>query len=695
LVADYACALVRIKLHEAHAPEIVEPDPSTVADFQRCFMSDLPLEYEFDSFRIDRVKRLLLRDGKPIPLNSKSFDTLLALVERHGQVINKDDLMKALWPDTSVEENNITQQISVVRKALGERAGEHRYVVTVPGRGYSFVADVREQCNGNTNLIVEEHTRGSITVDVEEEQGNGVLVSSPPNGGFIRQQNVKYVPLNPKVQSARKKSVWALLLIALVMVSLGSVLVWRRWFGAAHKTDVKRSIAVLPFKSLNNDPATDYLGTGMSDTLIAKLSNIQQISVRPTSAVIKYSVQPTDAQTVGRELGVDSVLEGTVQSVGERVRVTVQLINVQDRNPLWAQSFSERLTDIFDLQDTISEQVAQTMLLKLNGDEQRQLRKRDTNSLEAYREYLEGRFFWNKRNEEGLRKSVEHFNRAISIDQSYAKAYAGLADSYIVITYYGATSVSYESAKAAAVKALEIDNTLAEAHTSLAVIKSVYDHDDRGAETEFTKAIQLNPNYATAHHWYSDYLAMRDRQTEALAEIKRAQELDPLSPVINTTLGEQLHYSRQYDEAIVQLRRTLELEPNFAPAHYTLGLVLEQKGMFDQAISEFQKALVLSGTTLGISAALAHTYALSGQKAEARRILKVLLGQQTASAPYDVAMVYQGLGEKEQAIDWLRKLKDKKADLVLLLRSDPRLDGLRSDSRFKEIFQKDFKDANS
>jgi TolB-like protein/Flp pilus assembly protein TadD len=445
---------------------------------------------------------------------------------------------------------------------------------------------------------------------------------------------------------------------------------------------------VLPFKSLNSDSANDYLGTGMSDTLIAKLSNIHQISVRPTSTVIKYAGQSQDAQTIGRELGVDSVLEGTVQKAGDRVRVTVQLVNVQDRHPLWAQSYDEKITDIFTLQDVISEQVAQTMLVKLNVDEQRQLSKRETENVEAYQEYLRGRYFWNKRNEEGLKKSLERFQHAIALDPDYAQAYAGLADTYTLIAHYRikpyAQDEAFQKGRAAATHALYIDDTLAEAHTSLAFIKTYYDHDDSGAGSEFRRAIELNPNYATAHHWYSEYLAMRGQEQEAMIEIRRAQELDPLSPIINTTLGERLYLARRYDEAIRQLQKTVEIAPDFGAAHYTLGLAFEQKGMYEEAIFELRKASEMSGNSQNVLASLGHTLALAGQKGAAHRILDELLAKDDP-VPYAIAVVYQGLGEKQQTIGWLKKVKDKKDALDMMLKLDPRLDNLRDDPRFQGL----------
>jgi tetratricopeptide (TPR) repeat protein len=395
-----------------------------------------------------------------------------------------------------------------------------------------------------------------------------------------------------------------------------------------------------------------------------------------------------DAQSIGLELGVDSVLEGTVQQAGGRVRVTVQLLNVRDRAPIWAQSFDEQLTDIFAVQDAISEQVVRAMLVKLSGTEQQQLRARETENVEAYQEYLRGRYFWNKRDEEGLKKSLEHFQQAINLDSSYGQAYAGLADAYTLIAHYHIRPYvpedSFQKGKAAATKALSIDEKLAEAHASLAFVKSYYENDAKGAENEFARAIELNPNYATAHHWYSEYLMIQGREPEAMTEIVRAQQLDPLSPVINTTLGERLYLARRYDEAIAQLRKTLEFAPDFGPAHFSLGLVYEQKGMYKEAISELHKAEDTSLKGQYISASLGHIYASAGQKDEAHRVLSGLLAEKEPT-PYALALIYQGLGNKQQSIGWLKRVKDEKTTLRLMLKHDPRLDGLRSEPTFQQL----------
>jgi TolB-like protein/DNA-binding winged helix-turn-helix (wHTH) protein/Tfp pilus assembly protein PilF len=629
--------------------------------------------YEFGPFRIDPLKRLLLRDGEVVVLTSKVFDTLLVLVEHKGQVLHKDELMRRLWPDTVVEENNLTQQISVLRKALGERAGEHRYIVTVPGRGYSFVSEVREVCDEDADLILEERTRSLITINVEEEQP---CAQAHPYAAAPRR-----LPAAMRVAARPRVFLLALSLIGLTLALL-TLFTYRRLTDSARRAVAPpKSIAVLPFKSLNAGAHDDILSAGMSDTLIAKLSNVHQLTVRPTSSIIKYAGAQPDTLAAGRELGVDSVLEGTVQRAGDRVRVTVQLLDVRAGRPLWAQSFDEELRDIFVVQDAISQQVAEAMLTRLNGDEQQRLRKHDTDSVAAYQAYLRGRYFWNKRNAEGLRKSVVYFQQAIDTDPSYAVAYAGLADAYnLLVGYHLAEKSSAESiqrAKAAAIKALEIDETLAEAHTSLAAIKFNFDMDHAGAEREYLRAIELNPNYATAHHWYADFLSMMNRPAAAMVEIKRAQELDPLSPIINTTLGEHLYYLRRYDEAVAQLRKTLEIDPNFYLAHYFLGLSYEQKGLYAEAIAELQQARNLaSNNATMMLAALGHTYAVSGRKHEARQTLNELL-KLNDPAPYAIATVYIGLGEKQQASVWLQKVPGAEAEW--LLRTDPRLDSLRSD----------------
>jgi DNA-binding winged helix-turn-helix (wHTH) protein/TolB-like protein/Flp pilus assembly protein TadD len=659
--------------------------------------------YDFGPYRVDALKRLLLREGEPVPLTSKVFDTLFMLVSRSGEVLEKNELMTSLWPDRFVEENNLTQNISVLRKALGENRSEHRYIVTIPGRGYSFVAPVREVCAGTDDAPVSSLTdnAGILALGHTLEPANGAderyalkrngepeaKRASPSNG---RTSLVANPTAQPRDRASYRRGLIAL---SVLLVGIVAVLSYLWVANRANRTTqpaAPGSIAVLPFKLLGNEASDEYLGSGMADALITKLSNIRQISVRPTSAVIKYAARPdTDPLAAGRELGVDSVLEGTIQRSGDRVRVTVQLTSVRESKPLWAHSFDERFTDIFTVQDSISAQVAEALTLKLTGEEQRLLAKRYTDNVEAYQSYLRGRYFLSKRSEEGSRRAIAYFTEAIEKEPDYALAYAGLADAYSVLGFYEfgtlAPEENYQRAKTAAMRALELDETLAEAHTSLALAKVDVEHDAAGAEREYRRAIELNPNYATAHHWYSDFLAAMDRQDEAMAEIKRAIELDPLSLVINVTLGERLFYTRRYDEALIQLHKTLELDESFGLTHYLLGLTLEQKGMYEEAIASFNRARELSGDSPFIMAALGHTFAVSGKRGEAQRLLVELkeLSRRRKVSPYDIATIYTGLGERAQAFEWLQKLY--KTQTRHMLRSDPRMDSLRPDPRYQEL----------
>ncbi|HKE55471.1 MAG TPA: winged helix-turn-helix domain-containing protein [Pyrinomonadaceae bacterium] len=645
--------------------------------------------YEFGPFRVDALKRVLWRDGEPVQLTSKSLDTLLILVSQPGEIVTKDDLMKAVWPDTVVEENNLTQQISMLRKALGEKVGEHRYLVTVPGRGYCFVAEVRvtDNCDltlvpdsrevnlvsgkRDLNLVVEQHLSSHITIDVDKRQ----------------EQPAALIHFPRRVFRSRVVVSASLGLSLLVLLAYG--ITWRRARQAESRSG-PRSIAVLPFKPINSDPANVYLSTGMADALITRLSNLRQISVRPTSTIFKYADQQPNAQMIGRELAVDSVLEGTVQKLDQRVRVSVQLVEVRSGTPIWAQTFDQEMNDIFSLQDAISEQVAQSMTVQLNGADREHIRKRSTENLAAYQAYLAGRYFWNQRNEEGLTKSLTHFQSAITLDANYAEAYTGLADAYTVAVAYHCPmdpAEAMQKARAAAVKAISINDQLAEAHASLAMIKTRSDHDFAGAETEYRRAIELNPDYATAHHWYSEFLAMSGRESEALTEIQAANVLDPLSPVIGTTLAERLFYARRYDEAIAQLRKTLDVSPEFRSAHFVMGLALEQKGMLDEAITELQKSRVSTTNDAFVDASLGHSYALAGRVAEARRILHQLLALKD-SEPFEIAMLYQGLGQKQQALDWIERIESREGELSMMLRLDPRFDSVRSEPRFQKVLTK-------
>lgn len=457
------------------------------------------------------------------------------------------------------------------------------------------------------------------------------------------------------------------------------------------------SLAVLPFKPLVAESRDEALELGMADALITRLSHLRQIHVLPTSSVRKYAALEQDPLAAGRELKVDSVLDGSLQRVGDRIRVTVQLVRVKDGSALWAETFDEKFSDIFAIEDSISRRVVTGLMLTLTGEEKKQLTKRYTENTEAHQLYLKGRYYWNKRTEEGLKKGIEYFNQAIEKDPGYALAYAGLADCYWLMGSGAAwlsPLVGASKGKAAALKALQIDETVAEAHTSLAAITLFYDWDWSGAEQQFKRAIELNPRYATAHHWYAFYLTLMGRPDEGIAEIKRAQELDPLSLIISTDFGFLLYFARRYDEAMEQLRNVIEMDPHFTTAHVRLGQVYEQKAMYEEAVAEFQKAVTLSpeGSYLYLARTyvLARTYALLGNRDEAVRILHeaTKLSKKRHISPYAIALIYAGLGEKDRAFAWLERAYAERSNWLVGLKVDPRVDNLRSDPRFAELLRR-------
>lgn len=452
-----------------------------------------------------------------------------------------------------------------------------------------------------------------------------------------------------------------------------------------------RSIAVLPFSMIGAEPDDEYLGLGIADALITRLSNIRKIIMRPTSAVRKYISHEQDLIELGQKLSVDAVLEGSIQRRGEYIRITAQLVSVRSETILWAEKFNEKFTDIFAVEDSISEQVAGALILKLTSEDKRWLTKRYTEDVEAYQAYLKGRYFWNKRTGEGIKKGVEYFRQAIEIDPLYALAYAGLADSYNVLGIHSASPPKemFPKAKAAAVKALEIDDTLAEAHTSLAFVLHRFDWAWTEAEREFQRALALNPDYATIHHWYGNYLMTMGRQVEAMEEMKLAQRLDPLSLIIDGNIGNLLYFMRRYDRAIKHFQKMLEMDANFYGTHSNLGCVYEQKGMYGEAIAEFEKALMLDDN-LSTRAWLGHAYAIAGKISEAQGVINDLRERAKSRyiSPYDMAMIYIGLREQEQAFAWLDKAFEDRNDSLVWLKFDPRLDSIRTDSRFINLVQR-------
>jgi DNA-binding winged helix-turn-helix (wHTH) protein/TolB-like protein len=629
--------------------------------------------YEFGPFRLDRIERLLLRDGRAVQLAPKVFDTLVALVENGGHLVTKDDLMSTVWPDAFVEDGTLTRNISDLRKALGEVQGGERYIETVPRHGYRFSAPVSVVAQDPAPLIIEKHTRSRVITreDVEPE----IL---PPGVEIIRQRNR---PLR------RMLAVPLLLLVA-----VAAAFVAYRYVATKSRVAPVRSIAVLPFTSFGEERGDEYLELGMADALITRLTNVKNIVVRPSSSVLKYNQPGRDAMVVGRELGVDAVLEGQIQRSGEQVRVTAQLVSMKEGVPLWAETFDVRFTDIFAMQDSISQQLVETLALNLSGEERKQLTRRYTENTDAYEAYIRGRFWWNKRYDEGFRKAIDYFNQAIAIDPNYALAYAGLADCYAILSPYNVSKPeeSFPKAKAAVTRALEIDERLVEARTSLAHITWMYDWDWAGAEREFRRAIDINPNYATAHEWYSVFLSAMGRHDEAIRTAKQAYQLEPLSLAIIRDLARAYYHARQYDEAIATYLKAIELDPRHYRYNSWLELAYVQKGSYDQAVEVYLKAMNIIGADAKEKASLEKAYRANGWQGYCRRRLELMQehSDRFFVIPYNMARASALVGEKTEALAWLEKAYADHSDHLVLLKVDPIFDPLRPDPRFADLIRR-------
>jgi serine/threonine-protein kinase len=512
------------------------------------------------------------------------------------------------------------------------------------------------------------------------------VISTSPGLSLAHASSAEYI-----VGEIKRHKIAALLaVVALVLAIVGLAAYFR-----ARNTEVAiDSIAVLPLENRSAEADTDYLSDGLAESLIYRLSQLPNLKVSPTSSVFRYKGKEIDPVKVGQELGVSAVLSGRIVQRGDNLTISAELIDVRHNKLLWGEQYERKMSDLLATQREIAREIVEKLKLKISGEE-KGLAKHYTENNEAYQLYLRGRFYWNKRTQEGMQKSLEYFQQAIERDPSFALAYSGLADAYDLLGASDATgdmspNEAMPKAKAAALKALEIDDTLAEPHVSLAHVKYYYDRDWAVAEREYKRAIELNPNYPIAHSWYAVYLMSAGRFDEALAQIRRAQELDPLSLPTNMALGWVLLNARQYDQGVEQLRKTLEMDPNFILAHHRLGLIYEQQGKYDEAIAEFRQVLNLSaGKPLGI-ASLAHAYALSGKRAEAQKALAELqeMSKQRYVSPASIAIIFAALGDKDQAFAWLEKAAKARDVMLARLKVDPRFDSLRSDPRFADLMRR-------
>jgi TolB-like protein/DNA-binding winged helix-turn-helix (wHTH) protein/Tfp pilus assembly protein PilF len=623
----------------------------------------------FAGFELNLKTGELREDGVAIRLQPQPTLILTLLASRPGNLVTREEIQQRVWgTETFIDfDTSLNSAIRQIRHALKDNTGSPRFIETVPRRGYRFLAPLEKVENNGSGPAV---------------QPSAVLDHST-----TREQE-------PLVPAIKPRPWWrAKWLLAAGGTALAALLVVAIWFtlfrGRGEAID---SVAVLPFVNASTDSDTEYLSDGITETLIGQLSQVPQLKVMARSTVVRYKDSNIDPQKVGRDLNVRAVLTGRVSQRGDTLTISMELIDVRDGSELWGGRYNRKLTEILAVQEDIAHEVTGKLRLRLAGEEEKRLAAHVTQNAEAYELYLKGRYHWNKRTPDGIQKAIDSFQQAIVKDPNYALAYAGLADCYHVPANPLRPKEKMPLAKAAATKALQLDDTLVEAHTTLARVLFAYDWNWPAAEKEFKRAIELNPRYAPAHQWYGGYLSATGRFREADAEKQRALELEPLSLIINFEVGLASYFSRDYDHAIDRFQKTLELDANFPPPYTFLAAAYEQKGMFEEAITASQRAVtVTQGPPNALAmAGLAHVYAASGKKTEARRILAELqkLSEHKYVPATDKALIYAGLDEKDKSFAWLDKAYQEHSFTLSNLKIEPRFDPLRSDPRFADMLRR-------
>jgi TolB-like protein/DNA-binding winged helix-turn-helix (wHTH) protein/Flp pilus assembly protein TadD len=629
----------------------------------------IPERVRFGVYEVDLRTSELRKEGVKIKLHHQPFQVLVLLLEHPGELVTREELHRKLWTsDTFVDfEVGLNTSIKKLRQALNDSAESPRYVETLPRRGYRFIAPVEEISNSKAELAPEPYKART-----EQERSD----------------------LPPTVAS--KSSVWRsrrwMLGGAVAFVILAAMLVWgnqeewlrQHWAGEARHQI--RSIAVLPLENLSGDPGQEYFADGMTDALITDLAQISSLKVISRTSVMRYKGTRKPLLEISKELNVDGIVEGTVFRSADRLRVDAQLIEARSDRHFWARSYEREVGDAVALQTDLAQAIANEIQAKLTPQEQARLLRTESVDPQTYELYLRGRYFWNKRTDASLQKSIDYFQQAIERNPQYAPAYAAMAEAY-VIRYDLSPEERSSKAKAAARAALQIDDSLAEAHNALAASLCWYDWDWGDAEKEFQRALTLNPNYAFAHQWYAQYLRTMGRQDAAIEELKRAQELDPLSLEIASGSG---RYGKQYDLIIEKNQKKLELDPNFPGAYMELGRAYALKGMYRDAIAAYEKARDLSGGAPGALTGLGYTYAVCGKRAEALEILGELkaLSKRKYVSPSSLALIYVGLGEKDLAFDWLEKAVTDHSIPLPQLETVEEWASLRPDPRYRELLNR-------
>jgi DNA-binding winged helix-turn-helix (wHTH) protein/TolB-like protein/Flp pilus assembly protein TadD len=609
----------------------------------------------FAGFHLDAERRVLRRGGEIVRLPPKAVELLIVLFRNRGEVVTKGELLDEVWDGTFVEESVLSNNIYILRKTLAELGTGKDLIKTVPRRGYCFVAEQSVESKNETELVVERHVFGQ---DPAGEISGRISDSSPRNDR------------TPPVVEFLKDSD-------------------RQLFGSTN------SIAVLPLVNDSGDPDLDYLSDGIAESLIDNLSYLPRLRVIARTTVFRYKSPGSDRfspQQIGAELDVEAIVTGRIRLFKNDLSIKIELVRTADAAQLWGENYRREFDDILDIQAEIAREIADKLQLKLSTRETKLIVRSETTSSEAYHFYLKGRYFWNKRAAQWMKKGIEYFQQALDHDPNYAPAYSGLADSYISFATVGALApgAAVPKARAAAVKALEINERSAEAHAALGFIKNSHDWDFQAAEKHFRRAAEINPNYSIAYHWHGFCLLARGKFADSIELMKTAQALDPLSPIINIVCGLPFYYMRRYARAIQIYEEALETDASFFPGYAYLAMAFEQNGRYEEAISALRRALQFSPDNTFALASLGHVYAVSGNEKKSRETIEYLnaLAAQKYVSPYGMAEIYTALGEKEQALGELEKAGKERSWWLIFAGVNPRFDKLRQEPRFLNVLKK-------
>ncbi len=661
-----------------------------------------PLNLRFSLFEVNFASRELFKGGTRLKIQKQPFMVLCVLLERPGEVVSREELRERLWPDnTFVEyEDSLNTAVRKLRAALSDSSGLPRYIETVARQGYRFIAPIEA-----VSLSVAKAT---VAAEVKEASGNGraavdaIAVAPEHVAADASSANSEQARVRPARTGAsgatrsRRMKLRLVFVSVLGLVVMAALVGYFRWSDSRtppQEAGGRMMLAVLPFQNLTGDPSQEYFSDGLTEEMISQLGNIgsQHLGVIARTSVMHYKNSQAPLDQVGRELGVQYVIEGSVRRDSNNVRVTAQLIQTKDQTHVWARQYDRELKGLLVLQGEIAEEIADEIQLTLDGHKAAAAQPPSSSrQYDAYDLYLKGQYFFNKRTATALEEAIGYFQKAVAKDPNYARAYAGLADCYALMGGYTERPQAefISKARAAALKALEIDQNLPEAHTALALIVQNYDWDWQTAEKEFRRAIELNPNYATAHHWYAEHLMWRGRFDEALQESERARQLDPLSLIIAADNGAILYFSRQYDRAIQKWRSVLEMDPDFSRAHLIMAAYVE-KGMFAEALADNEKFRPVTPVSSYWSWR-AFIYGRSGKEAQARHAIAELL-QSNGSSPVDAMIVtwaYLGVGDKDKTLAWLEKAYAEHSIELVSLKVNPGYDPLRSDPRFEDLIRR-------